>query len=146
MNLDVRGSLRGIYFHYLGPNNMDHMVSTSEKNLSRTNYFGEKYVFNFEKFMTIHKYQHHILERFLKPTLSVLSKTGSWLIRSRGETLISVLPCTRILSSKMKKVDMSWRWRSWELIMAMIQVIYKWRITTTSENSIIGRVHPRRIK
>ena len=77
MNLDVRGSLRGIYFYYLGPNNMDHMVSTSEKNLSRTNYFGEKYVFNFEKFMTIHKYQHHILERFLKPTLSVLSKTGS---------------------------------------------------------------------
>lgn len=51
----------GVFNHYLGPNNVDHMASKAERRLRDTAYHGEKRHWNFEKYVTVHKEQHHIL-------------------------------------------------------------------------------------
>ena len=48
--------------HYLGLNNVDNMVSLAEKKLAMTTYTGERRHWTFEKYVTLHKDQHSILE------------------------------------------------------------------------------------
>ena len=59
---NARKGYFGIYNHYLGPNNVDHMASKAERCLQATCYRGETKGWNFEKYVTLHKEQHHILE------------------------------------------------------------------------------------
>ena len=59
---NARKGYLGIYDHYLGPNNVDHMASKAERCLQTTCYRGETKGWNFEKYVTLHKEQHHVLE------------------------------------------------------------------------------------
>ena len=59
---DGRGAFLALRNHFLGPNNVDNMATTAEKKLSNATYTSEKRRWNFEKFVTLHKDQHIILE------------------------------------------------------------------------------------
>ena len=48
--------------HFLGPDNVDKMASEAERLFFATHYSGERRRFNFERYVKIQKYQHHILE------------------------------------------------------------------------------------
>ena len=48
--------------YFLGPDNVDNMASEAERLLVATHYSGERKRFNFERYVTIQKDQHHILE------------------------------------------------------------------------------------
>jgi hypothetical protein len=56
-----RAGFFGVYNHFLGPNNVDHMASKAERRLRDVNYHGEKRNWTFEKYVTVHKEQHHVL-------------------------------------------------------------------------------------
>ena len=58
---DGRLCFRAVYDHYLGPNNIDHMASRAERKLRDSTYHGERRNWNFEKYVTTHKEQHHVL-------------------------------------------------------------------------------------
>ena len=66
---DGRGAFLALRDHYLGPNNVDNMASLAEKKLAMTTYTGERRTYTgerrrwtFEKYVTLHKDQHSILE------------------------------------------------------------------------------------
>ena len=59
---DGRGAFLALQNHYLGPNNIDNMASLAEKKLAMTTYTGEHHRRTFEKYVTLHKDQHSILE------------------------------------------------------------------------------------
>ena len=48
--------------HYLGPNNVDHVVSAAENILQNLVYHGERNNNTFKRYITIQKKQHTILE------------------------------------------------------------------------------------
>ena len=48
--------------HYLGVNNVDNMSTQAERKLEMANYSGEKCIWNFEKYVKLHKDKHVILE------------------------------------------------------------------------------------
>ena len=48
--------------HYLGPNNMGNMAATAEHKLINATYRGEGRCWDFERYATLHKEQHTILE------------------------------------------------------------------------------------
>jgi len=52
----------GLKGHYLGVNNTDNMASKAENQLAKTTYSGEKWHWNFEKFVCAHIDAHSILE------------------------------------------------------------------------------------
>ena len=54
--------IRLIYNHYLGPSNINHMAAGEEKKLAQCSYTGEKRNWTFEKYATLHKKHHDILE------------------------------------------------------------------------------------
>ena len=58
---DGRLCFRSVYNHYLGPNNIDHMASRAERKLRDSTYHAERRNWNFEKYVTTHKEQHHVL-------------------------------------------------------------------------------------
>ena len=58
---DGRLCFRSVYNHYLGPNNIDHMASRAERRLRDSTYHAERRNWNFEKYVTTHKEQHHVL-------------------------------------------------------------------------------------
>ena len=58
--------LLALRYHYLGPNNVDNMASLAEKKLAMTTYTGELCCWTFEKYVTLHKDQHSILEGLTK--------------------------------------------------------------------------------
>ena len=58
---DGRQCFRSVYNHYLGPNNIDHMASRAERKLRDSTYHGERRNWDFEKYVTTHKEQHHVL-------------------------------------------------------------------------------------
>ena len=49
-------------YHYLGPNNVDHVVSATEKIIQSTVYYAERNNNTFESYITIQKEQRAILE------------------------------------------------------------------------------------
>ena len=59
---DGRGAFLALCDHYLGPNNVDNMASLAEKKLPMTMYTGEHHCWTFEKYVTLHKDQHSMLE------------------------------------------------------------------------------------
>ena len=59
---DGRLGLRLIYNHYLGPINIDHMEAGAEKKIAQCSYTGEKRNNTFEKYATLHKEHHNVLE------------------------------------------------------------------------------------
>ena len=59
---DGRGAFLALRDHYLGPNNVDNMTSLAEKKLAMTAYTGECHRWTFEKYVTLHKDKHSILE------------------------------------------------------------------------------------
>ena len=61
-DLDGREAFKGLYDHYLGPNNVDIMASAAEKTMQTTVYNGEMKRWDFEKFVNLHKQQHSILD------------------------------------------------------------------------------------
>jgi hypothetical protein len=61
-DLDGRVAFKGLYDHFLGPNNVDIMASGAEKTLQTTVYNGEGKRWDFEKFVNLHKQQHSILD------------------------------------------------------------------------------------
>jgi len=48
--------------HYLGVNNADNMASKAENQLAKTTYSGEKWHWNFERFICAHIDTHSFLE------------------------------------------------------------------------------------
>ena len=56
--------LRGVYIHFIGLNNFDHMVSAAEKRFQNSMYHGVKRNWKFVNYVTIHKEQHTILYSF----------------------------------------------------------------------------------
>jgi len=60
-NLDGRGAFRGLWDHYLGPSNVDHLAAAAESKLETARYTGEKKRYNFESYVRLHKDQHQIL-------------------------------------------------------------------------------------
>ena len=52
------------YNQYLKPNIVDHMESMAERRLCDTSYHGEKQNWSFERYVSVHKEQHHILQIF----------------------------------------------------------------------------------
>ena len=59
---DGQGSFLALRDHYLGPNNVDNMASLAEKKLAMTTDTGECRCWTFQKYITLHKDQHSILE------------------------------------------------------------------------------------
>jgi hypothetical protein len=59
---DGRGAYLNAWDHYLGPDHVDNMASRAERTLETTSYAGEKRRWNFEKFVSMHKKQHTVLE------------------------------------------------------------------------------------
>ena len=59
---DERLVFKLIYNHYLCPSNIDHMADGAEKKLAQYSYTEEKSNRTFEKYATLHKEQHNILE------------------------------------------------------------------------------------
>ena len=51
-----------LWDHLLGPDNLDNMAIEAESLLVVTHYSGEHKLFDFERYMKIQEYQHHILE------------------------------------------------------------------------------------
>ena len=51
-----------MYDHFLVPNNVDHMEYKADRHLCDTYYHGDRRNWNFEKYVTVHKEQHHILK------------------------------------------------------------------------------------
>jgi hypothetical protein len=58
---DGRGAYWGLWNHYLGPNNVDNMASTSESKLEKSRYYGEKRRHTFEDYVRDQKDQYQIL-------------------------------------------------------------------------------------
>ena len=52
--------------HFLGPDNVYNMASEAERLLVATHSSGERMLLNFERYMKIQKYQHHILEGIME--------------------------------------------------------------------------------
>ena len=59
---DGRGAFLALHDYYLGPYNVNNMASLAEKKLAMTTYSGEHRHWTFEKYVTLHKEQHSILE------------------------------------------------------------------------------------
>ena len=59
---DGRLGFRLIYNHNLGPRNIYHMAAVAEKKLAQYSYTGKKKNWTFEKYATLHKEHHNILE------------------------------------------------------------------------------------
>ena len=51
-----------VWNHYLGPSNVDNCANEAERTLERAQYSGEKRRWNFERYVSLHKRQHQILE------------------------------------------------------------------------------------
>lgn len=48
-----------LYMHFLGPNNvLDNMASMAEDKLKTTVYNGEQHLWDFSKYINVHKSQH----------------------------------------------------------------------------------------
>ena len=62
-NLDGKLVFRIIYNHYLCPSKIDHMAAGAEKKLDQCSYTGKKKNWTFEKYDTLHKEHHNILDR-----------------------------------------------------------------------------------
>jgi hypothetical protein len=58
---DGRKAYKGLYDHYLGPNNVDNLATASERKLTTTIYNGEKRRWTFEKYVRVHVDQHGVL-------------------------------------------------------------------------------------
>lgn len=63
---DGRLAFRLIHDHYLGASNIDHMASNCEKKLAGASYRGETRGWTFEKYATLHKEQHNIIEGLME--------------------------------------------------------------------------------
>lgn len=59
---DGHAAYYAMFNHYLGPNNVDHQASQSEKALMTLTYNGEGHHWNFKKYVTGMKKHHQILE------------------------------------------------------------------------------------
>ena len=59
---DGSKAYRDLWDHFLVPDNVDNMACEAESLLAITRYYGEHKRLNFERYMKIQKYQHHILE------------------------------------------------------------------------------------
>ena len=59
---DGRKAYRYLCGHLLVPDNVDNMASEDENLHVATHYSGERKQFNFERYVKIQKYQHHIIE------------------------------------------------------------------------------------
>ena len=59
---DGREAYRGLYGHYLGPNNVDNMANAAEHKLQTLSYVGEKKRFTFESYVRAHVDQYSIIE------------------------------------------------------------------------------------
>ena len=57
-----RKAYRDLWDHFFGPDNVDNMASEAKRLLVATHYCGERKRFNFERYVKIQKYQHHIPE------------------------------------------------------------------------------------
>ena len=58
---DGRAAYLGLKNHYLGPNNVDNLANTAERQLKASSYTGEGRRWNFEKYVKVHVDQHQIL-------------------------------------------------------------------------------------
>ena len=58
--------ITALYKHYLGLNNVNNQASAAEHVLNMTTYTGEMHHWNFEKYATLHKKQHGILESLME--------------------------------------------------------------------------------
>jgi hypothetical protein len=63
---DGHGPITALYRHYLGLNNINNQASAAENVLNMTTYTGEMHHWNFEKYPTLHKKQHGILEGLME--------------------------------------------------------------------------------
>jgi hypothetical protein len=59
---DDHGVITALYNHYLGPINVNNQASAAEHVLNMTTHTGETQHWNFEKYATLYKKQHGILE------------------------------------------------------------------------------------
>ena len=82
--------LRIVYNHYLGPKNINHMASGTEKKLSQYSYTGDKRSLTFEKYATLHKKQHNILKN----------------LKDHGYTVIDQISKVRYLSEGIKTTSL----------------------------------------
>ena len=57
-----RKAYRDMWDHLLGLDNVDNMASEAKRLLVATHYSDERKRFNFERYVKIQKYQHHIIE------------------------------------------------------------------------------------
>ena len=74
---DSQGAFLALHDHNLGPNNVDNMASLAEKKLAMMMYTGERRCWTFEKFVTLHKDHHSILEGFVEKTLFSIGLVSS---------------------------------------------------------------------
>lgn len=59
---DGRMAYKNLYTHFLGPNNVDNMVTMAEQKLTSTVYNGAQRRWDFERYVNVHKSQHSIME------------------------------------------------------------------------------------
>ena len=80
---------------------MDHMATGAEKNLSQWSYTGETRYWNFEKYASLHKEQHNILESLNKHGYTGIDqKSKVRYLSDRGFTEIEYVPKSRVIFKK----------------------------------------------
>jgi hypothetical protein len=92
---DLNGckAFKGLYDHYLGPNNVDIMALAAEKTMQTTVYNGEMKRWDIEKFVNLHKQQHSILDSLvLHGYAGINVRDVTWLKVSRP-TNLTPNPC-----------------------------------------------------
>ena len=103
---DGRMGYNLIYNHYLGPSNIDHMAAGAKKKLAQCNYTGEKINCTFEKYATLHKYQHNILESLKEHGYTGIEQQSKVRYLSEGAKTTSLYPVkTRIISYESLRQD-----------------------------------------
>ena len=98
---NVRLGFRLKYNHYLDPSNMDYMAAGAYKKLAKLTYTGEKRNWTFEKYATLHKEQHNILEILKEHGYTCIDQPSRVRYLSEGiNTTILEFFKTRIMSDE----------------------------------------------
>jgi hypothetical protein len=89
-------AFKGLYRHFLGPNNVDNMATMAEDEHKSTVNIGEQCRWDFEQYINVHKSQHSIMETLVEHGCTGIdphSKARFLLDRIKRDKFDSVKTC-----------------------------------------------------
>ena len=100
---DDRLAYRSIYDRYLGPNNVDYLVSNAERRLATKLYHDQKRNWNFDKYITLKKDQHNIFWRLVEHGYKVIGENSKvrFFIKGVKTTALNLVKTNIIIEEKL---------------------------------------------